>query len=694
MLRSRSMARRRSLRSIALAAMVVSALYWVWHTQIRSARSAPRDGQSQEGNSPALAATVAGEDHRQPIVASQSITLTVLDDQAAPVGGVDVELLALADGTRCHPRTTSAGTVSVCPGDYCVWIHGDGIVDAFGACNLATDCTLRVERGGEVTLTFAEGSAPLSGIRAKLLLEAPRDRGENTLGLERAVMRRRYFEGDVPAAQLATLTTGFRERAPFGWACDDRLAEQTSDTAGRVTWTTVPPGTYRWQLLSGERIAFEPPYEVEQFSETPRGGLQINAVPRDLSGAFSVLPGQSVTRRQKVLRASRVLGVVLGEGGLPVEGARITLRAVAHARVTTDVAMAPEAYARSGTHGTFLFENVTPGEKMVFSILDKSQDHHFWISNEAVEFMLAEGEERDIGVLSMAGGTVEIGTRLVGDGGRTLAVGDVVEEKEPQAYLTFTNGLQRGKGFSTLFWMRIGEGEVYTLHGLAPMVSATLSGVKGAVNGRPWTLKRGFREDLTRAVERRFDPYSEPRVVLDIPIQEVGACELFLPLPAGFSPQRDSSLYGVAFRQSDRQRSSIQLGKVAGGLGGELKLPPGAYEFFLGTSLAVGANTFFARGKFDVPSQVRHEFPLERGVVVTGIVVDGVGVTAPSRAVRVGFSGMRESEWWGSIWTDANGRFELGGIPPDCTLVFEGSLRPIHIGGADLANARVELRAP
>jgi hypothetical protein len=643
---------------------------------------------------PEEAATGAGlqpvgntESSREPVLESAGTVVTVLDDLSDPVRGARVELISLEDGGRRAATTTSMGTLSVAPGDYVVWIRGDGLLDAIGVCDLATDQTLRVERGAQVTLTFKERGVPRSGIRAELLQQEL-----GALQLDRRTMLRRCFDGASTAQELDSLLRAVGVQVPFGTVRDDTLLAQVSDTGGRVAWLEVPAGTYRWRVLSGEPIRFDPPYEEEQFDESPTGRLEINAVERDVSGPFEVVAGASLVLAPEVLRGGRAYGVVIAENDQPVEGARVTLLAVARSQSTSDGAMAPEAYARTEPHGTFVFENVSPGEKMAFAILDESNERSFWMTNRAAEFTLTEGEERDVGILSMAGATVDLSARLVGEDGRPLAVADVVEEKEPQTVLTLTNGIGAGRVFTAVFWMRIGNGDVYSLHGLTPMASVSLSSGRSGVEGLPWTLKRGFRDDGSY-VTKRFDPYAEPRIVLDIPIQRVSSCEVHLALPAGILLQIDTSLHGSAIRQSDRRRFKVRVGSSADGFGGDLELPPGTYELLLSTSLPAEYPNFHARAEIEVPWEGRLELPLASAYVVSGVLLDVKGAPIRNGSSRVGLAGMREDESWSVIWTDDSGHFELSGVPPHCTLVFQGSADTIAVGAANVANVRV-IRGP
>lgn len=639
---------RRALLSVAAAAMLVAvALFWlVWAP---SRTQDPVDATvriEDEGDDSTDAPRVTGTDaSRQVVAGDDSATVTVLDERSAPVADASIELLALSSGARSLARTTLAGKASVLPGKYVVWIHGEGLVDHFGACVFAGQITLQVARESRVVLLFTEEGQPRSGVRAKLLLESPSNEEENILGLERSRLRETCFERGLPADRLRALADALGTKTRFGWVCDVQRAERTSDAAGSIAWDGMPAGTYRWQLLSGERVAFDPPYEVGAFTETPDGRLEINATRRDLSGAFRVSAGATVTLTGLILRSCRVTGVVLAEGDRPVQGARVTLRTVARSQSSNDMATAPEAHARTSDDGTFAFDNLSPGEKIVFAILDESKNHHFWVSNDAREFTLAEGEQRDVGVLSMAGATVEISARLVGSGGSELALEDVVEEHDTRARLLLTNGIQPRKGFSTSLWMRIGASEVYTLHGLSPLVEVLLSSGEVAADGTPWTLKRGFLEDPSAAIKKRFDPFAEPQVVLDIPIEEVVPCAMHLALPAGCSLAMQTNLHGEARRRSDRRRFSVSIpSNAAGGFEGEVELPPGSYEILLTTALPPQHAGFFARGRIEVPCTSRLELGLERAVVISGLLVDAAGAPVQRGSLRVGFSGMRAGE--------------------------------------------------
>lgn len=384
-------------------------------------------------------------------------------------------------------------------------------------------------------------------------------------------------------------------------------------------------------------------------------------------------------------------GVVLARGSRPVAEARVTLSIEARSTSTGDTALVPEAHARTDAKGVFQFDNVSPGEKALFAILDQSPDHHFWMTAEEMQFELAEAEDRDVGVLLMDGADVEVRTRFVDDEGRVLDPAEVLQQGAQQASLVVTNGLQSGRGYTSQFCVRVGAEEPYVLHGLRPEVLLSL--VNGSRScGKSWNWKAGYEEDIKSDTSRRFDPFVKPSIVLDIPVQRVTSCELRCFLPTGTTPQVVTNLSGQAVRKENRRSYGISLEALdESSFGGRVDLPPGSYEVLLTTQFEDMPNFFF-RGELGLPCRFPQEWPLELGVSLSGFLVDEAGQPLRSAAVRVGFAGTPLREWWTTVWADEAGRFTLSGIPPGSELVFERGTESVRVGAVDVGDVKIAVQ--
>jgi hypothetical protein len=626
------------------------------------------------------------QDGRQEVSAQSSLVeIRLVDDAGQPAGHAEVKLLGTRGGAR-HATSTVEGLFFTDPGEYVVAIRGGGLTDAIGICDLARPTTLVVARAGAVELSFVADGQPVRGVRARLLLESLSQEETGSDALARALIRKACFE----EARLVDAAIFERLRAlGFGPAADAGDADRTTGEDGLAVWRGVPPGAYRWQCLSGERMRILPPYEVEPVAEDASGRLHVNAVRRDLSGAFALVPGQVVNLRQEVLRGSSVTGVVLSQGSRPVAEARVTLCIEACSTVTGDTALVPEAHARTDAKGVFQIDNVSPGEKAVFAILDQSPDHHFWMTAEEKQFTLVEGEDRDVGVLSMEGTEVEVRTRFVDSEGRVLNPAEVLQHDGPQASLVVTNGLESGRGFTSQFCLRVGADEPYVLHGLRPKVLLSLaSGSRSC--GQSWTWRAGYEENVEADTSRRFDPFVDSSIVLDVPVRRVTPCELSFLLPPGASSEFVTNLSGQAVRREDRRSFGMNFEAMdERRFGGVEELPPGRYEVVLTTQYPEDAPNYFFRGELEFPCRSPQEWTLDRGVCLAGLLLNEDGQPLRSAAVRVGFAGTSVEEWWTTVWSDEGGRFALGGVPPGSELVFERGAGTIGIGAVDVLEARV-----
>jgi hypothetical protein len=412
---------------------------------------------------------------------------------------------------------------------------------------------------------------------------------------------------------------------------------------------------------------------------------------RDLSGAFEVPPGAVVELHSRVLPGARVLGVLVAEQGRPVADARVTLAATVRSGTRGNRSVAPEAYARSDSNGSFVFEDCAPGTKLVFAIRDDSSTGSVRLSERGHYFELAEGEEHDLGVISMAGATVRVRTRLVDQHGRPVAVEEAVAEPDPFAALLVSNAIQGEKFYATQFLVRLGDSASYEIHGLSsPARLSVGSGMAGS--GLPWTLRPGFLEDVMQTSIKQLDPYQEPEVTLDYHLLRVSTCPVSFFLPAGETLRVSANLKGVAIPAGGGEKQRVHVDASGpDSFRGELTLPAGKYHYILSSPMHFSTHPgYYVRGSLDLPCSSPHEAVLARGITVRGTVTDGAGRPRTRSVVGVGFQNDPVlTGWWTSLGTDHEGRFAMGGIPPGSTLLLEGAREPLILGAVDVEDAHV-----
>lgn len=623
-------------------------------------------------------------DERRAVASTAQVFLAIEDDDGRPVSGARINLLSTDGATRAEHETDRLGRAAVEPGDYLVWIRGPRTQEAFGPCDLRANRTLRVPRPGEVTLRFLRGKEPVPGIRVALRREPSAD--ELQLGLERASLKAAAFDATVPPDRLAARLEALRGSVSFGPLPGPEPPSAESHADGAITWSGLSPGSYRLQLLSEVRVDLDPPHELGLVGT--RGRLPPQPVPRGLSGSFRVEPGSSRLIVEPVRAGTRVTGVVLVERARPAEGALVTLEEIGRSPGSTDLVLTPEERTRTDENGRFAFEGVSPGEKAVFAVLDRSGEGHVWVSTEEREFRLAEGEERDVGRVSMDGAVVEVRASFVDEEGRTVPPGEAVAEPDPCATLVLTNHVAQASGFSVSLPLRIGE--PVTLHGLSPRTHLELASGRARSTGRRWSVKPPFLEDPEVVVRERFDPWVSPEVELRIPLQRTALGRLRLLSPSGSPACTGTTMQGMALRIRDRRRIPLSVACQDGrSFGGELRLPIGEYELFLGTSLPEEGPNVFARGRIRIPGEA--ELPVEKALMLTGTLVDARGHPARSRALRVSLADSPQQEGWTSIWSDESGHFVLGGIPPNSRLLFEAPNEALFLGGSDLRDVPLVL---
>ncbi len=276
----------------------------------------------------------------------------------------------------------------------------------------ATETTIRLERAAACELYFHDGRGePVRDLRLRLLLSTRAEAPDEGFAFQQAnLLRRLASQRERLEARLSSTTGDVRFELPDA---PPRVLETTgiewelaTDANGLVRWDALPPGDYRWQHVTPVALELLPPFERTRSVRT-EDGLEIRQdVPHDLSGAFAIAAGETARYDILVRRSGVVTGQVDWGGSRPEGDAFVKLLTWNRSEITPGRGLSSrrvEAARTAGDDGSFRFEDVTPGHKLLRATW-RSVGQHFHFA--FVEFTLEEGEERDLGLLRSLQGEV------------------------------------------------------------------------------------------------------------------------------------------------------------------------------------------------------------------------------------------------------------------------------------------------
>src|SRR5574341_1125398 len=262
-----------------------------------------------------------------------------------------------------------------------------------------------LERTGGIRLTFLdEEDRGVAGIRAALLTPTE-DTAARAQGWRSWIARHPNLGAADPADPL---------HAPFQTLALPPPRHHTSREDGTVLWEELPPAAgYRWAFASPGAVDILPPFEEPIASSTAEGFRTTSNVPKDLSGAISLNPGEQLSFRIRVYANTGVTGRVIRSGRRPVPDATVKIfsrkdytNTLGGRLVLYDL----EAHAFTDADGHFRLTGIKPGEKQATVLWQQSEESGIHVYMSLLDWRAQSGRVHEIGDVRDPVGSTLTGT--------------------------------------------------------------------------------------------------------------------------------------------------------------------------------------------------------------------------------------------------------------------------------------------
>jgi len=472
----------------------------------------------------------------------------------------------------------------------------------------------------------------------------------------------------------------------FDWLDEELAWRAHTDADGRVLWSGLPARAGgRWGLLSRRHIELEPPHETRRFVASGERWEAGNRPPRGLSGELELYAGERSLIELECPGLATLIGRVDSRSAPTVRPiVKLYHRELhTHPNGTTIEAFDFEQLAHADEQGRFRFEDVRPGSKLVRIHWESAPGVLHFLAH-ACE--LAPGERRDLGLLSETPGACLRGVVQLRDrSGALVETQDVFPGQERVQAVVRVNAVLDGapEENNVSEHVALALGQPFELHGL-PAGRAWLGLVELLDEPTPGP---GMR--LGDASQLELDPIPSEPIELWLPVERELSTELCVRFPAGAEPCRLEAWLLPAgdapARQVDLRRDE-RAGP--GSLSATLRAPRGSYTLLVhsGAPEESGAGSYWLEQPLEIDaSYERRELMLGGGAELGGRVLAADG--RPRANELLFFSAgawLQRSRptWPWRTRTDADGRFQLRGLPPGAVLFCSESPRGIELGAA------------
>lgn len=684
--------RRHHVGLVATAA--VAGLIW-WQVPSLDAALDSALGSSEASTMPAAAlesrgCTATGPravDVREVIAAAEVTIACLAAESGAPLAETWLRLTA-SDGAQVSARADAGGVarLSPCPpGTYLLLARRAGRADLVGRVRLAAaDNRIALAPGGTVVAQVVDGDgAPAAGVRVRLLPpllgHATYDAAWSSLPSHDADAPPPQDLAFVDGAWRAPDTEPLDPGLPIAPAYQHGLVSWCSTTGadGMVTWLGVPLGSgFRWGVLPPRHADVSPRHEDLRLRGGAEGVVVGAPPPPGLSGAFAVGADGPARGHAVLVASARVRGRLVE----PLAGGTtMRLRRIAEARADDGVgasAIDIEADSAADRDGRFAFQDVRPGTFLVTACWFEPPTA---VRFASVAFRLASHDDLDLGaVRALSGVDLPLRVDLCDELGQPVA---------PEA--AFRNPAEVA---ARVYLATRPEDRLFH-HTLFEAIELPLQRdfvLQGLPRGR-------VRLQTAVPLEAGAAGVIEVRqsVPLDAHTDGLASANLQLTVRRGGRVRLD--VRGVDGRDLDV--ATIQVREVGTGVRhtlpwlrddprAELTLPPGRHQLVC-TMAGAGADDGGSFGLVECEvrggTSVDVELRLRPGAGVTGTARDASGRALRQAVLRwtlPAWRGDAAQQWLWSVRTDAEGRFAVRGLPPNCPLAADDhcGLRPLTAG--------------
>ena len=638
---------------------------------------------------------------RTSIATAHELRVRVIDQSDAAVDRATVRV-ARADSIEGEWATGTtardgAAVLAIRARDVVVVVQHPDFAPAIGRHRLDGDSvSIKLTAAATLTLHFVDGDdRPVSGVAARLL--PPVQSGADWSGdwarasargqwLNDPLCRALFGDGlaaaaprdvdsdqaltlgtccDAPIALSATRTVA----APFRALASTLTTTEISAAGGEASFAALLPAHgYRWALSSRHLVQMAPTHESALHATKLGVRASNGSTLVTVSGSIDLVAGEQRTLTIRVIKPSTLRGrfaTQLGSGRAQVK--------LYHALCVTAptglkvMGFEQELFTVADAQGAFVFTDVRPGPKMVRAYWTLGREDYFFAGAEA---QAVEGRDVDLGVLQPTPGSCTAGhLSLVNRAGEELSAEAVFGRADLYGIVRVEAWNQQKRIDDSLFEL-IGvplRGD-FRLHGV-PTGNLELT-VSPGLN---WPLCEDAGQRLAddRSV-RRQTPSTEV-IQIALCVEDLAPRQLTLRLPPELA-KANLELWFRAVRDGRLVRAQVDADSFC--MGGQatvdVHLPPEPHMVVaLPRSGDAQSPAVFGEAEIDFAHQPSALLQLVPGAILRGTYRDAAGRPLPDEPVQWTFAPWTcdgQDVWLVRAQTDAEGRFEVRGLPPHRSL--------------------------
>ena len=596
------------------------------------------------------------------------------------------EVLAAANVDYCHvdfDGVFGTGLQLPRPGEYFLTVSSPGFVPFTGFVDVYDEADVWIQRGCILQISLVGGSGD-EELTATLIPDAL-DLGSasEARAADAELVRAWSLARDLAAGRIQGHTRSILVEELRSVQLPAYPELQARGESGRIAWTALPPGQYRYLVTSPTNVA---PHPERKRGD---GGAPDELVPttlfqeplhRGLSGLFELTPEHPREFEVALLDLCTVRGRLDLEPW-PLDGPAPQMR-VRHRNPDPD-ARSPAEIETGATlrASSFVFEDLKPGDKTLTATYRPTE-------NEMVVFLasvdaLEPGEDRDVGTVPVHGSDVTLRYDLVDEARRPIEAVDRANRRVDLPFVLFFREHDLAGGV-LMHDVRLPLGVDFTVRGLPPgqfsvvctstQELALLSGDYPVRSLTPRQIEGEVPQNLSFEGQIVLDTRPTWTIPSDL------SWESLAHSPSGWlidpeSGERSAAIGSVIASEGEAQGPELWL---------TARCRPGVYEVYA-TAVLRGGRSVYCHQLLDLEDPDRPAGPLEfaEAVALQLRLLDPAGQPLPEVYSWFAPAALDGDSWLPYLLqarTDGEGLLELTGVEP---------------GGALFSNeAQLQLDAP
>ncbi len=438
---------------------------------------------------------------------------------------------------------------------------------------------------------------------------------------------------------------------------------KTSSEDGIVHFDGLPAGNaWRWAVDSGHAVDMEPRHESAATVEGDVVRTRAGAVVVDLSGPIELAAAASREFVVTVHHLGTLTGCIPAPGFVLRPQVKLySLERTPGPQGKAVVELSPMGFTTTARDGTFTFEDVPPGPKVVRAFWRRSADDYVFVTRTA---MLGEGERRDLGDIRPLSGELRLMIELKDREGCVVDPGGMLKMAKPKSVVLVEAWEERGQLANSIFEaVAVPLGREVRFHGFAPG-----AGRVRAMLGVDWPALDEGQQILPASSQELTMPRRE-RLDLPMIVEARVRREFELLTPPGPTPALEVWLRPLRGGAADR----IEVPADALGRAHSVSVTvlPEPYEILVRSPKGTEAEALVSMSVVDFARPEPQRVSLSRGGSLTGTCHRSDGSVMANQQLFWTCKGwQREGNdvWLIRSHSDEHGRFAIYALPPGVSL--------------------------